>query len=180
MSLATLCLPQRPYKLVDAINRMSLATGSVRTAQQAASADYNGHRVVVSYSSYRNAWSASYTWAGTVWLARMTTFEDALRAAFYEHDKGALGSEIKVECQTEEQVTICRARGLVSVEEAEDIKANWKDARFAEVNQAIELERRFGIPATAFLLRSATVEEYHAKLEAHREERRAAKRPEVR
>ena len=30
----TLYFPQRPYRLVDAINRMALATGSTRTASQ--------------------------------------------------------------------------------------------------------------------------------------------------
>lgn len=172
MSLATLCVPQRPFKLVDAVNRMSLATGGIRTAQQAARADYNGHRVHVTFSSYRGAWSASYTWAGTCWLARMTTFECALDTALREHARGALGSEVRVDCMTEEQVETCRARGLVSLEEAEALNALWKDARFNQVNQAIELERRFGIPATAFLLRSATVEEYNTQLEAYRAEQR--------
>ena len=180
MPTTTLCFPQRPFRLVDAINRMSLATGSTRTAQQAAGADYNGHRVEVSYSSYRNAWSASYTWAGTCWLARMTTFDQALDAAFREHDRGALGSEIRVDCQTDEQAKICCERGLIPMEEAEALKLAWKDARFAEVNGAIELDRRSGIPATAFLLRASTVEEYTAMLEAHRVERRVAKRSEVR
>lgn len=55
MSLATLCLPQRPFKLVDAVNRMALATGSTRTAQQAAHADYNGHRIVVSSRSIQTS-----------------------------------------------------------------------------------------------------------------------------
>lgn len=168
----TLYFPQRPYRLVDAINRMALATGSTRTAQQAAGADYNGHRVNVTFSSYRNAWGASYVWAGNCFLARGCSFEDALAAAFREHDRGALGSEIRVECVTEEQIETCRARGFVSKEEADALKASWQDDRFSCVNEAVKLERDGGIAATALLLQSATAAEFRSKLDAAYEERR--------
>lgn len=91
MSLATLCLPQRPFKLVDAVNRMALATGSTRTAQQAAHADYNGHRIVVSYSSFRNAWSAFFRASGLC----VCTDCDRL---YYDHPQDPEHSWLNVLC----------------------------------------------------------------------------------
>lgn len=176
MSTTILYFPQRPYSLVDAINRMALATGSVRAAQQAAGADYNGHRVSVAWSDYRKSWSASYTWGGLQWLVRGAGFEEALTVAMREFDRGALGAEVEVECQTEEQIEACRARGFVTEEEADALKSRWKDERFSCVNEAIDLERKQGISATSLLLLSATVAEFRGRVDAAYAERRAGRR----
>ncbi len=90
-----------------------------------------------------------------------------------EHGRGALGSEIRVACETEEQEALCTAYGFVTKEEAETLRAKWRDARYDCVNEAIDLDRKHGIPATSMLIMSATVGEFRAKVEAHRLERRA-------
>ena len=171
----TMHMPQRSYSLIDAVNRMSLATGSYANASRGGGADYNGHRVDVD-TGYHPGWRAHYTWAGIVWLARGVTFEQALDAALREHGRGALGSEIRVKCETDEQVAMCVARGFVSKEVAAELRSAWRDARHDCVNEAIDLDRKHGIPATAFLIHSETVEEYRAKIEAYRAERRAGRR----
>ena len=42
-----LVLPTKPYTIIDAMNRMALATGSARNAIRGGDADYNGHPVRV-------------------------------------------------------------------------------------------------------------------------------------
>lgn len=167
-----LYMPQRPFTLIDAINRMSLATGSYANASRGGGANYNGHRVDVDRGIHPG-WRAHYFWAGIVWLARGLSFEGALDAAVREHGRGALGSEIRVACETDEQEALCTAYGFVTKEEDDTLRAKWRDARYDLVNEAIDLDRKHGIPATSMLIRSATVEEFRAKVEAYRLERRA-------
>ena len=174
----TMHMPQRSYSLIDAVNRMSLATGSYANASRGGGADYNGHRVEVD-RGVNPGWRAHYTWAGTVWLARGLSFEGALDAAMREHGRGALGSEIRVACETDEQVAMCVARGFVTKDVAAALRAEWRDARHDCVNEAIDLDRKHGIPATAFLIRSESVAEYRAKVEAYRAERRAERQQRV-
>jgi len=79
-------------------------------------------------------------------------------------------------CETDEQIAMCVARGFVTKEVAAELRSAWRDARHDCVNEAIDLDRKHGIPATAFLIHSETVEEYRAKVEAYRAERRAGRR----
>ena len=44
-----------PYSLIDAVNRVSLATGSIYSAMASHGADYNGHYVSVYFNDYREA-----------------------------------------------------------------------------------------------------------------------------
>lgn len=172
--LIELFYPQRPYSLIAAINRVSLATGGLSNAIAAAGADYNGHRVHVDFTTHRS-WAATYTWGGLRWLASRTTFDLALAAAEREYNRGALGAETVVACETAEQVEVCLARGYLHKDAAEEQRATWKDARYDEVNQALELQRRFGIPAPAFLAKAPTVGEYRQALEEYRAARRRAR-----
>lgn len=171
MSRTELFYPQRPYSLIAAINRIALATGTLSNAIKGADADYNGHRVTVDFSSFRS-WAATYHWGRLVWLASRTTFESALEAAEREYNRGALGAETCVLCETQAEIEVCLARGYVTPARAEELKAEWQDARFAEINAARDLERWFGIPAPGLLANSATVEEYKAKLADFRGKRR--------
>ena len=75
-------------------------------------ANYNGYRVTVDYSPFRK-WAATYTWSGTHWLARHCDFETALKAAVAYYDRGDLGAEVIVRCETDEQAEACKARGFV-------------------------------------------------------------------
>ena len=171
----TMYFPQRAYTLIDGINRMALATGGVRNASIAANADYNGHRVDVSRNAY-GSFSASYTWAGLCWLARSATFEQALVAAEQEYARGALGAATMVTCYTAEQLETCKARGYVTKEENDALTAQWRDARFDQVNWALDLERKHGVPGTALLAQSTTVAEFNSKVDAFIAERRSSRK----
>ena len=152
--------PQRPFSLV---------TGSASAAAKGAGANYNGHRVSVDFSPYRG-WAATYHWGRLVWLASRTTFELALEAAEREYARGALGAETSVACDTAEQVEVCRARGYVTSAGADALRAAWRDARYDEVNAALEMDRR-GVPASDPLATSTSVEEFRARLAALRARR---------
>lgn len=167
-------LPTRAYSIIDAINRMAAATGSPRYAGASENADYNGHSVRVYFNDYRKYWLAEYTWAGRQVLAR-GSFEDCLRAAQREYDRGAKGASVVVETPTEAECAIAAGEGFApySKEIEEEHLATWKDARYAEVNEAFRYQRYFGVPAVGFLANSATVEEYKAKVDAALAERRA-------
>lgn len=88
-------IPTRPYSPIDAHNRRAAAVGSPRYAAAASNANYNGHRVSVTWNDYRGYYIAEYYWAGRVVLAR-GSFEQCLRAAVEEHNRGALGSSVVV------------------------------------------------------------------------------------
>ena len=107
------------------------------------------------------------------------SFEQALAAAIREHARGALGSEIRVACDTDEQVAACVALGFVTADEAAAAKATWRDARYDLVNEAIDMDRKHGIPGTALLIHSTSPEDFRAKVSAYRAEqveRRAQRR----
>jgi hypothetical protein len=88
-------LPVRPYSPIDALNRMAAAIGSIRLAQAAHGANYNGHHVTVSWNDYRKYYVARYTWAGDIVLARGTA-EACVAAAVAEYNRGALGASVEV------------------------------------------------------------------------------------
>jgi hypothetical protein len=173
---ANFWLPTRPYSLIEAINRMSAATGSPRYAELAANSDYNGHSVTVGFNDYRKYWVAEYTWAGRVVLCR-GSFEDCVRAAKAEHDRGAKGSVVRVRNVPADQIALVESLGFVAwSENAEKAHvATFRDARYDEINGAMAYERQLGCPAVGFLANSATLEEYNAKCDAFFAERRAAR-----
>lgn len=153
-------LPTRPYSLIDACNRMSAATGSCSNAAATTGAEYNGHRVSVDYSRFRQ-WAATYTWSGIRWLASRTSFENALAAALREHGRGALGSEVIVSCETDEQIELCKAEGMVPFP--------GYDARNALVSEfigplACRVNQAVANHTTGILIQCKTVEEYDAKV----------------
>ena len=58
-------------------------------------ADYNGHRVTLSWNDYRRYYVAEYYWAGRVVLSR-GRFESCLRATLEEYGRGALGASASI------------------------------------------------------------------------------------
>lgn len=153
---------KRGGTLIDMINRHAAATGSMSYAMAAADADYNGHYVTVSFNDYRNYWVASYTWAGRRVLCR-GTFEDCLRAAMAEHDRGAKFSTVMAYPLTEEQAATCEAHGM-SIDDGSDDRFN--DPRCKEIANAFMYERGMGIPAIGLLANSISFEDYTTKLRA--------------
>jgi hypothetical protein len=167
-------MPTRPFSVIDAINRMAAATGSMRFAAAASSANYNGHRVTVSFNTYRQYWVADYFWAGRVVLSRGSSeIQPALDAALREYNRGALGAEVIVDARNEAEAEACIKAGLVPYSEAARAAhdATWRTDLHNEVNDAMELERQVGIPAVGFLANSATMDEYKGKVDAFEAER---------
>jgi uncharacterized protein YraI len=180
-------MPTRPFSIIDAINRIGLATGSMRGAMAGSAADYNGHRVTVDHRGHAVGgarWVAEHFWAGRFVHARgagCEGFKDCVRAALREQARGALGAEVIVTCEdtpdmsAAEQAAFCASVGLSPYSDAARAAhdATWRDARFEEINTAFSLERQVGIPAVGFLANSATIEEYTAKCDAFVAERKA-------
>lgn len=160
--METYWLPTRPYGVIDAINRHALATGSMRFAQIAADADYNGHYVTVAFNDYRGYWVTEYTWAGRNVLAR-GEFARCLEAGIEEYNRGALGATLVVCPRTEEEAALCRAKGLVVKNEEEHYKTWWTPLHM-KVGEAFLYQQQTGIPVPAFLANSKSVEEYEAKV----------------
>ncbi len=171
--MKNLWLPTIPYSLIDCINRVALATGSMRYAAAGADADYNGHYITVEFNDYRKYWVAHYTWAGINRLARGSV-QDCLRAGADEYRRGAKGCTVVAGNVPDEALEFATSLGYV--EYSDEIRdahnATWRDARFAEVNSAMRYERQLGCPAVGFLANSATLEEYQAKVDAFFAEQR--------
>lgn len=154
--MATFWHPTRPFDLRVAVLRMAAATGTHIQAVRSEHLDFNGHRIEVDYSEFRK-WGASYYWSGIHWLACRCSFEYALEAAEREHGKGALGSEVRVQCETPEHEEICIAHGLVPYPgfEARNARiAEFVGPLHARVNEAVRDQ------TTDLLLSCTTVEEY--------------------
>jgi len=151
-------LSTRPYTLVDAINRAAAATGSVRYAQAAAGANYNGHSVSVAWNEYRKYWVTEYYWGERVVLYRGRSLEQALQAAKQEYDRGALGARCTFTARDENEAAAALAAGW-SPTSREAINAHYRtfsDDRFGEVGHALR-DR-----TDHLLLQAATVDEYRA------------------
>lgn len=183
-------LPTRPYTLIDAINRVALATGSALYAQRGERADYNGHAVFADYRRHAVGgarWVAEYTWAGRHVISRgagRDGFVACVQAGKREHARGALGSSFRVRLEDglegftlAEQAAICVAEGLLpwseEIQRAHD--ATYRDDRWEQIGDARSYERQGLAPALGFLANSATAADYKAKLDAHFAERRAAR-----
>lgn len=65
-------MPVKPYSIIDQINRIAAATGSVSNAIASANADYNGHYI---------------KWGERVVIARDTDFARILAVALAEYDR---------------------------------------------------------------------------------------------
>lgn len=134
----TYWLPTIPYSLIDAINRMAAATGSVSYAQKATYADYNGHSVTIAFNTYRKYWTCEYYWGERVVLQR-GSFEDCVRAGVEEYKRGAKGAQVLVTIADDSQAEQLTALGFVpwSKDIADAHYASFADKRFALVNEAL-------------------------------------------
>lgn len=103
-------IPERPYSPIDALNRRAAALGSPGYAMATAGADYNGHRVGLSWNSYRGYYIAEYTWLGRQVIAR-GDFAACLAAVLREQARGALGSCAQISPREDdaEAIALCEA-----------------------------------------------------------------------
>lgn len=150
-----LWLPTIPYNIIAAVNRCAAATGSPGYALAASHADYNGHGVTVEFNTFRKYWVAYYIWSGPNWIAR-GSFEDCARAGKEYYERGALGADVRLTAQTEEQAAYARTLGYVdwSPEIAKAQWASFADDRFAEVGWALRSN------TTHLLIKAKNVAEY--------------------
>lgn len=167
--MRTFYLPTRPYSVIDCINRVSLATGSIGNAERGADVDYNGHHVYfVEPNQFKRYWTCGYTWAGSHTIGRGSLAE-CLEAAKREYDRGALGASASLTVESDEDAATCIAAGF---KEGKDDTSSWFGPMHAEVWSAKRYTEQCGVSATSFLANSKTVEEYKEKLEAALAERR--------
>jgi hypothetical protein len=161
----TFILPQRPYSVIDAINRYSLATGSIAQAMRTENVDYNGHHVAfVEPNRFKPYWTCYYTWAGIRTIGR-GTLAKCLKAARDEYDRGALGAMATVTVENEEDAAACVAAGFVAANDPSLPK--FRTDLHDEVPSAFALQRHgICLDAVGYLANSKTLEEYRAKVDA--------------
>lgn len=155
-------LPTKPLTLVDAINRMALATGSARTAAIGGDADYNGHPLRVWWNSYRGYWIADYFWGGAHVVAR-GDLADCLRVASSFYAGQGRGASVEVTVTTDADAELAIAAGYIPVD---DEDRSWHDWRFDEVASALAMERHGFGPYTAHLIQATSREDYEARCKA--------------
>lgn len=88
-------LPTIEFSAIDLANRVAAATGGMRYAQNAASADYNGHFVCITFNTFRRYWVAEYTWSSRNVIAR-GSLRDILQLARRYYDQGAKSATVSV------------------------------------------------------------------------------------
>lgn len=160
-------LPTKPLSIVDAINRLGLATGSFGVAMASSNSDYNGHPISVSFNEYRQYYVAQYVWGDRVVIARGNC-EDVLNAAIEFFGRQGRGASLKVELR-DEDAGIAEALGLAAGDEA---RPAWRDWKFDEINEALLSERQLGIPKAAFLIQAMDENDYRERINAYIESRR--------
>lgn len=184
-------LPTKPFDVVAAINRRAAATGSIRTAALASSADYNGHAVVLEWNGYTRRYIGSYTWAGTQNVTRSVSFVDALEACKRFYARGGLGSSLVVYPASEADVAVCEAdpdlkpyvesvynpaHGRREGGTAAEWRATWPDAWKHDLIAGATEWRWQPARASvsdAALIKAATLEEYKAAMSVWEEQENA-------
>jgi hypothetical protein len=175
--MTTYWLPTRPYTLVDSVNRMAAATGSVRYAQMASDADYNGHHVSFTPpNKFKPYWTCHYHWGEIVTLGR-GDLDRCLAAAEREYDRGAKAASATVSVESPEDIAVVEARGrweLYSQEAEEAHLATFKDERYDLLSEAVSYEKHgLWMGAVGTLVNCESASEYVEKREAYFAERRA-------
>ncbi len=164
-------LPTKPYSVIDAINRMALATGSTRAAERGSGADYNGHAYKVHTTIH--GYAASYTWAGLRWIARNCDARDALRAGVSAYKTGGLGASLSVSLKPED-AGLAAEFGLLPGED-DKTKADWWTWKHAMAAEVLGDEKRWGVPGVKLLLEAESKAAYLASVDTFLRERRAAR-----
>lgn len=155
-------MPMRPYSLKEAFQRLATATGSVFSATTGHHAEYNGHRVSVTWNQFRRYFVAGYNWAGWNVLAR-GDFQHTLDSALQEYFRGAKGAMVIAHPRSQEDVDLCLKKGLVLFSEAQAQEALWMDDRYGKVGEARRNERELGIPSS-WLINSVSAAEYNERV----------------
>jgi len=174
----------KPFTVVDAINRVAIATGSVRQAIVTESASpviatgwnaYNGHHITVEWNAYRGYYVAEYYWGQRNVLCRGSAI-DCVLAAITEWKRQGLGSKVTLTIKAEDVEAVQDATNRlttdpvpVMVQEGdEQWPPSWWSWKHDEVAGAVNLERQLGCPFTRYLADPMVVTraDYNAKVNA--------------
>jgi len=157
-------LPTRPYSLVDAVNRVAAATGSVRYARLSADASYNGHSVTVTYNDYRDYCICEHFWGGRVVHCR-GSMDAALRAGRREYDLDHRGMCVTTCDLTVDEAKVAIALGYIpwSQDAEEAWMALWYTDLHACVGQALGDARYFGGDTVHLLLQASDKVDYQER-----------------
>lgn len=128
-------LPTKPYDIVDAINRICAATGSVHRAVSASNADYNGHALRLYWNDYRGYYVGEYFWGERVVLVRTTNLSDAITKMKQEFDRQGRGSSFVVHPKEGDE-QIARDHNLI---EGEPVLCDWYTWKHKLVGSAVRL-----------------------------------------
>lgn len=119
----TYYLPEIPYSPIDALNRRAAALGSPMYAQMCSRANYNGHRVSVTWNEYRGYYITQYYYGERVVLAR-GTFQACLNAAIDYYKKGDLGACVSI-CPREDDLEADHNTPALIQGELNDADRSW-------------------------------------------------------
>jgi hypothetical protein len=155
-------LPQKPYSVIDAINRHAAGQGTVGYAMAASDADYNGHAIIMTWNAYRRYYVCEHHWGERVVHARGTA-EQVLPVAVREYQQQGRGASLFVGLKPED-AHLAAQYNLLPGREASP--QPWRTPLHAELLGAAMYERNGLCPAFSFLASSRTAEEYKLKIEA--------------
>jgi len=162
-------LPTKPYSFIDAINRRAAATGSVGYAMAAASADYNGHFLTVSWNSFRGYYVGEYHWGERVVVVRNTKIAEVLRVAKEWYKQSGRGARVSFHVKPED-AEVLRADPDVKPGDIKEEPLDWQDWRFPLLTNVLDDEKRYGIPVK-IILDATSKEDYEARRRSMLEER---------
>lgn len=126
MQAQTYYLPEIPYSPIDALNRRAAALGSPMYSRMCSTANYNGHRVSVTWNDYRGYYITQYYYGERVVLAR-GKFAYCLRAAIDYYKLGHLGACISISPREDDMEAdqICQSTPDLLQGELNDADRSW-------------------------------------------------------
>lgn len=128
-------LPTKPYDIIDAINRICAATGSMRNAISTSNAGYNGHALSLYWNDYRGYYVGEYFWGERVVLVRTVNLSDAITTMKKEFDRQGRGASFVVHPKEGDE-QIARDHNLI---EGESVLGDWYTWKHKIVGSAVRL-----------------------------------------
>lgn len=128
-------LPTKPYDIIDAINRIYAATGSIRNAVSTSNADYNGHALRLYWNDYRGYYVGEYFWGERVVLVRTTNLSEAITRMKEEYNKQGRGASFIVHPKDGDE-DIAKEHGLL---EGEPVPGDWYTWKHKLAGSAVRL-----------------------------------------
>ena len=144
-------LPTVPYSAIDLCNRRAAATGSVGYAMATANANYNGHRIGITFNTYRGYWIAEHHWGERVVWCR-GSLANCLSVARQYHNRGDKGAAVVAHYRLRslfhdhnppesvmQFAAQCAAAGLAFGEEPSPLESGWWTPKHNAVVDAMHM-----------------------------------------